>query len=296
MSPVPTPTVSILIPTRGGHDYLDVALGSIMPQARAAGADVIVVSDGPDAGVAEVTAAHQARLVALASARGVNGARNAGIQAAASELLVFTDNDVEAPPAWLPAILAGARAHPEVEVFGGPIRGRLEHGPRACGHEPPPITTLDAGPSDRDVPLVWGANMIIRRSALDRVGGFDESLSGRGDEEEWELRYRAAGGRIRYLAAAGLDHRRSAPDSRLTALTRAAYRQGREARRHDVRSGKPRPLPAELRILAGCAWHTVARRCAYGIVWGARSAGSLREALAERGTGRGREVVKERPA
>jgi GT2 family glycosyltransferase len=124
--------------------------------------------------------------------------------------------------------------------------------------------------------------MAIRRSAFERVGYFQDELSGRGDEEEWLLRYRASGGRIRYLAEAGLDHRRNARDARLRALTRAAYSQGREARRHDVRAGKERPLRAELRILAGCLWHTARRRCAYGIVMGARTAGSLREALAGR--------------
>ena len=65
-------------------------------------------------------------------------------------------------------------------------------------------------------------------------------------------------------------------------MIRAAFGQGREARRHDVRTGSTRPIRTELRILAGCAWHTVRRRCAYGIVMGARTAGSLREALAER--------------
>jgi hypothetical protein len=46
-----------------------------------------------------------------------------------------------------------------------------------------------------------------------------------------------------------------------------------------MRIGKPRSAGAEVRILAGCAWHTVRRRCAFGIVMGARAAGSLREAL-----------------
>jgi hypothetical protein len=98
------------------------------------------------------------------------------------------------------------------------------------------------------------------------------------------LRYTAAGGRIRYLAQALMIHRRAPSDARLGALTRAAYAQGREARRHDLRVGTARSVPAELRILAGCLWHTGRRRCAYGIVMGAKAAGSLREALAERGS------------
>jgi glycosyltransferase involved in cell wall biosynthesis len=277
-----TPTASIVVPTLRAPGYLDVTLGSVCPQAREAEAEVIVVSDGPDPQTAAVADRHSARLVALPQQRGLNAARNAGIEAARSDLIVFIDQDVDAPAGWLQAIISGAAEYSDCEVFAGRIRARLEGGPHGCGREPPPITTLEAGPEDRDVPLAWGANMAIRRSAFDRLGRFDESLHGRGNEDEWEYAYTAAGGRVRYLANAALDHRREREDSKLSVLARAAYGQGREARRHDIRTGRTRPIRAELRILAGCAWHTVRRRCAFGIVMGARAAGSLREALAQR--------------
>jgi GT2 family glycosyltransferase len=129
---------------------------------------------------------------------------------------------------------------------------------------------------------VFGGNTAFRKSAFERIGYFRDELSGRGDEEEWVLRYTGAGGRIRYLAQASMDHRRAPEDARLGALTRAAYAQGREARRHDVRVGWARSIQTELRILAGCVWHTARRRCAYGIVMGAKTAGSLRQAFADR--------------
>jgi GT2 family glycosyltransferase len=276
------PPASIVVPTMAGSDYLDVTLASVMPQANELGAEVIVVSDGPDMRRTEVTRRRGAALVTLPEHRGLNAARNAGVEAARSDLIVFIDGDIDAPRGWLAAVIDGARTYPDVEVFGGPIRPRLEQGPRGCGREAPPITTLDAGPNDRDVRRVWGANLTIRRSAFERLGRFDESIRGRGDEDDWEYRYVVEGGRIRYLARAGLDHRRAPADARLGVLTRAAYRQGRESRISDVRLGQQRPIHAELRVLAGCAWHTVRRRCAYGVVMGARSAGSLREALAER--------------
>ncbi len=278
-----TPIASILIPTYRGAGYLDVTLASIMPQAVAAGAEVIVIRDGPDPAVDAVTARHGARLLGFERQGGLNRGRNAGIAAARGDLLVFIDQDVRAPEGWLDAWVAGVSRYPELEVFAGPIDATLEHGPRSCGREPPPITHLDAGPEDRDVPWAWGANMAMRRSAFDRIGLFDEGLHGRGNEDEWELRWRAGGGRIRYLAGAGLVHRRDPRDSRLWALTRVAYTIGRESRRADVSAGTPRPARVELRALAGCAWHTVARRCAFGIVMGARCAGSLREMLTPAG-------------
>jgi GT2 family glycosyltransferase len=279
-TPTPaTPSASIILPTIGRPDYLQVALESVTGQARALDAEVVVVSDGADDRTAALAVAHGARLVSLSSRQGVNGARNAGIQAAAADTLIFLDDDVRVSPGWLEAMLAAIRSAPDCDVFAGAIRGQLEGGPRSCGREPPPISTYDFGPVDRDVPYVFGGNTAIRRSAFERIGQFRDELSGRGDEEEWVLRLTAAGGRLRYVAGATIDHRRTGNDARLPALARAAYRQGREARRHDIRVGKPRSIAAELRILAGCAWHAVRRRCAYGIVMGARAAGSLREAL-----------------
>jgi GT2 family glycosyltransferase len=276
------PTTSIVIPTRARPDYLDVTLRSITPQAAQADAEVLVVADADDRSTAIVAQSHGARLITVETP-GANAKRNAGVAASHTELLVFTDDDVEAPANWLQQLLKGAHGSPDHDVFGGPIEARLEGaGLRACGRESAPITTLDLGPADRDVPFVWSANMAVRRRALEDVGPFDETITIRGDEEDWQRRYAARGGRVRYLASAGLVHRRSAADATVGKLARAAYGHGRAARRYDARKGAAPPLRSELRTLAGCGWHTVRRRCANGIVLGAHTAGRLREALADR--------------
>jgi len=278
-----SPTASIVIPTRGRPDYLEVTLASVAPQATAADAEVIVVNDGGDDATDHVARRHGARVVPLTPPGGANAARNAGIHAADADLIVLIDDDVEVPPGWLAAILTGAAAAPGVGVFGGPIRARLEGpAPRACGREPAPITTLDLGGADRDGVLVWSANMALRRSALDLTGPFDPAISGRGEEEDWERRYIGRGGVVRYLAGAGLDHRRTAPDSTLSRLAATEYRHGRAARRYDVRKGSVPAMAAELQTLAGCIGHVFRRRCAIGIVLAAHAAGRMREALARR--------------
>jgi GT2 family glycosyltransferase len=277
----PKPKASVVIPTRDRPEYLRVTLASVVPQARRAAAEVLVIDDGRDPATAAMAEHHGARVIRPRGS-GANAARNAGIGAARGDLIVLIDDDVEAPPGWLAALLDGTAGSPERDVFGGPIRARLEGGgPRACGREPAPITTLDLGSQDRDVALVWGANMAIRRRALELVGEFDETISGRGEEEDWQRRYAARGGRIRYLAGAGLDHRRTREDATVRALSRAAYGLGRSARRYDARKGTVPSLGAELRTLAGCIWHVFRRRCAIGIVLGAHALGRLREALRE---------------
>jgi GT2 family glycosyltransferase len=268
---------AVVIPTRGRPSYLDVALASIAPQAAAAGAEVVVVDDS--AGLpanAAVAAAHGARYMALGAARGLNIARNAGVRASSGSLVVFVDDDVEVRPGWLGALLGAAAADPSAEAFTGPVHVRFDgRRLRMCGREGPPITFLDLGPDDRDTDRAWGVNLAIRRSAFARVGSFDERRSGGGDEEEWERRLLAAGGRIRYVAAAGLDHRRAGPDTRLRALMRAAYRRGAEVRRFDAEDGSAPSLAGELRVFVGCVWHAARRRCENGLVLAAHSLGRL---------------------
>lgn len=276
-------TATIVVPTRNRPGYLDVALASIAPQAAALGAELLVVLDGPDADSAAVAARHGARVLALPAPRGLNGARNAALDAAVGDPLVFVDDDVLAPPGWLRALLAGVAATPERDVFTGPIRAVLDGGgPHACGRDAPPITAFDAGPADTDVPLAWGANLTLRRAAVETAGRFDESIAIGGDEEEWQERHRAAGGRVRYVAAAGLDHRRTAADATLRALSRAAYHRGRAGRRTDVRKRVAPSLARELRTFAGCCWHVPRRLCLNGVVMAAHSAGRIAQTLRPR--------------
>ena len=241
------------------------------------------MSDGPDPAAARIAAAHGARHLALPEPRGANAARNAAVAATDSELVVFVDDDVLAPPGWLEAMLAGARATPDREVFGGPIQARLEGAARGPAGGSRPRSRRSS--SARTIATSSSCGARTWPCGAPRSSGSARSTrrsSCAATRRTGSAATRAAGGRTRYLAAAGLEHRRTAEDSTLARLTRAAYGQGRAARRYDVRKGTAPPLRAELRVLVGCAWHTGRRRCAIGIVMGAHSAGRLREATSRR--------------
>jgi GT2 family glycosyltransferase len=279
---VPAPA-AVILPTAGRPAYLDVALASIVPQARALGADVLVVDDGPSAETRAVAARHGARYVAHDRSRGLNAARNTGARETTASLLAYVDDDVEVHAGWLASLIVADASQPaDIGVFTGPILARFDgHELRFCGREDPPITHLDLGPQDRDCDHAWGANMAVRRAALRRVGPFDESRELYGDEQEWQARLKASGGRLRYVAGAALDHRRAGADARITALARAAYRRGRASRRFDVFKGTAPTPREELRVLAGCALHGPRFRCANGPILTAHSLGRLRSLLDE---------------
>jgi glycosyltransferase involved in cell wall biosynthesis len=284
IQPMDLPAVTVVVPTRGRAAYLEVTLDSLCRQRSRTAHELLVVDDGATDATPEVAERFGVRLIRHEERRSLNAARNTGLREAGADLIAFVDDDVLVPPGWLDAVVDGAARHPEGDAFGGPIRARFEgHTPRGCGREDPPITTLDLGSEDVEAPMVWGTNFAVRRSAVERIGEFDESLDrSHGDEENWLLRLQAAGGRIVYLADAGLDHRRNADDSGLGALARAAYHRGRGARSSDRRRGEAPSLGHELRVLAGCGWHTVRRACPQGLIMGAHAAGRLAEALRPR--------------
>jgi GT2 family glycosyltransferase len=284
-----TAPASIVIPTRARLAYLEVALSSIAPGAARLGVEVLVVDDGgPSRAARELAERFGARYEPHARPLGLNVARNTGVERSVGELVVFVDDDVRVGAAWLSALLEAAREHSDVDVFTGPIRARLEGssgwGSRSCGRERPPITTLELGERDADADYAWGANMAIRRAALERVGPFDASLEHGGDEQEWQERLRALapGARVLYVAGASVEHRRVGADARLRSLARASYIRGRAARRFDAWRGQAPALSTEVLTLAGCIGHVVRRRCPAGLTMVAHSSGRLREGLQQR--------------
>jgi GT2 family glycosyltransferase len=119
--------------------------------------------------------------------RGLDVARNRGMQEARGEVIAYIDDDCEADPGWLDALRV-AFADPDVDAVTGRVRpASLGEAPQRWfetqfsfdrGTRPRRFTQWDRRPW---YPL-WtggvgtGCNMAFRRRALDRVGGFDEIL------------------------------------------------------------------------------------------------------------------------
>lgn len=138
--------------------------------------DELIVVDS-----ASVDAVNVARAARAADARlerlerpGVNRARNHGWRVAAHDLIAYVDDDVVVDRGWADALAAAAAAH-EAAAF---ITGRLlplneaRHGHVAVKDdiEPAELSTLTRGD------LGHGANMLVRATALNAIGGWDESL------------------------------------------------------------------------------------------------------------------------
>lgn len=271
-------STTIIIPTRNRQQYLLSTVASIVAQIKpvAAQIDVVIVDDEPSAKTAAIAKQFAIHYIAHPRSLGPNAARNSAIAASESELLIFVDDDIEVGSGWLQAFLHIAAANPAVDVFAGRILARIEsHRPIGCGRENQPVTTLDLGQENQPTRYGWSANLAVRQRAFTRAGLFNAELPIYGDEEEWQDRHLASGGKTLYVADATVYHRRINSDARLRSLTHAAYHRGKAAQRYDQRQKRAPARSKELETLAGCLSHTLRYRCQNGIPMSAHSLGRL---------------------
>lgn len=167
--------------------------------------------------------------------QGKSFALNTGILASTGRIVVFTDDDVWIPPEWLTHAVDPLLARDDIQYIGGPVFGLWEAEPPAWIRGNPgllhgPIALVDYGQEPfifedrRRIPM--GVNMAVRRSLIDKVGGFHLGLERRGNslmgqgQAEFFFRTRAAGARGLYTPGMWLKH--TVPAAR---LTREYYRR-----------------------------------------------------------------------
>lgn len=206
---------------------------------------------------------------------GLSVARNRAISEGTGDLICFLDDDAEATPGWIAAMVDAVCRHNDVECFGGRLLLRLEgRAPRTCGKESLGAT-LDLGDDEQPTELIKGSNMAMRRSAFVRIGLFNPALVWRGDEENWMQRLREQGGRALYVPGAIVWHRRLASDLKLRNLLRTRFGWGIGQIQFNRETGGRFEPSVELRALRNSLVHAVRDRCTGGLLQAAVKMGAL---------------------
>jgi glycosyltransferase involved in cell wall biosynthesis len=167
--------ISVVIPCHNAAAFLDETLASVQAQTRAAD-EVIVVDDRSTDGSAEIARARGATVIEAPPPGRAAAARNAGWRHTRGELIAFVDADDRWLPHHLEIVARLLEAHPDaVLAFGRLQLFGLETGPYVGHHLP------GGGPVDARVPAAIHCAgpqtaVIIRRDALEAVGGYDETL------------------------------------------------------------------------------------------------------------------------
>lgn len=211
---MPQPRLSVILPTYDRAPALKRALAALLRQSADPSAyEIVVVENNCSDGTrAMVDASDDARVRLISEPRqGLSFARNAGLDAARSEIVAFTDDDVEVVPDWIETILTLLRKNPSADGVGGRVLPAWERGrPRWLTRAHwAPLALQDHGDTrrtfDRDHPIgLIGANVAFRRDVFDRIGRFSAHVqrvrNGIGSTEDHELltRLYAAGGRMLY--------------------------------------------------------------------------------------------------
>lgn len=228
------PGISVVIPTRDRPDLLRGTLGALARQAVPGGAfEVIVVADGckedAGAGLRTVDLPFPLRVVEQ-PASGAAAARNRGAAFAASPILLFLDDDMEASPGLLAAHLAAHNAHP-----GGVAIGHFRL-PRSGGNTDIVASHVDAWWGDRFSSMcreghrytfmdLFTGNVSLSRKLFLLAGRFDERFHGRaGEDYELAVRLMKRGARFRFVPEAACIHHDKPTPGR---MVERAYAEGR---------------------------------------------------------------------
>ena len=178
---------------RNEGERLIRCLQSLLPQVGR----VIFVDSGSTDGSAERAAEMGAEVVQLDMSKPFTAARarNAGFaKVSDGEFVQFVDGDCEVESGWIATALAAMAADPRLAITAGRRRERHPEASiynRLCDAE----WDTPIGPAQ-----AVGGDMLVRRAALQQIGGFDPTLIA-GEEPEMCLRMSRAGWSIRRLDA-----------------------------------------------------------------------------------------------
>lgn len=272
-----SPTVSVIVPTCNRAALLRACVESLIDQAFPLEQYEVIVADDAStdettkvvSDLASRTRRPTIRFLSLPRVGG-NGARNAGIKAAAGRILCFVDDDEMVQPSHIGTVVEHLERDPMLNGVGGPYRAFGQSRIRTCRRCIPGAADFP-GIGKRKVTWLFGGNMALRKVVFEQRGLFDEELSGF-QEYEWFCRSPAL--ELTYDPDLWVWHRRD--QHTLIQLCRSAWRQGKSFRLVNNKLGR-NAAPSILRLLR-CAGHGVVRLCGEGLVLACREAGALKGA------------------
>ena len=269
----------VVIPTWRRPSELARCLEGLGRQTRAADRVILVVRENDQVTKKFLETSDADRLtfsVTNVIEPGVVAALNCGLAAAAeADIITFADDDTVPRPDWLERIEGHFAADPCLGALGGRDElhppsmeapqatvGKLRWYGRLTGNH-----HLGVGRA-REVDVVKGANMSLRRAALDHAH-VDERLQGPGAQAHWEidlcLAVKRRGWKLVYDPAVLVDHypaERPEDDSRLGPVTGMTL----EHVIHNETYLLLKWLPWRRRIAAVTYWLLVGTRLAPGLL------------------------------
>lgn len=244
------PELSIVLVSYNTRAILARTLEALLDDLQGIDAEIIVVDNASSDGSAALVRQRFPCVTLLENAenRFYAAGNNQGLAASRGRHVLLLNPDAEPRPGTIPAMLADMTAHREAGILSCRLLfpdGRLQ---RNCSRrrsyaqlllEYTPLRLLFPGQrqrllatqwyqdwdrtTSRDVDVLPGSCLLVRREVIERVGGLDERLRMYFAEDDWCLRIREAGFQVRYAAVGDVIHPEGASVRQAAGLARRMY-------------------------------------------------------------------------
>ena len=191
--------ISFVVPAYNEEKHLGKALAAILSETKRAGcaAEIIVVNNASTDGTAEVAASFPEVIVVDEPVKGLVQARRAGYLRASGELIANVDADTIVTDGWLARVLEEFRRRPRMVALSGPyiyydVSKRTRAAVRAFYVMGYGFYVLNRFVL-RSGSLLQGGNFVVRRTALEKIGGYNPVFSFYGEDTDLARRLNRVG-------------------------------------------------------------------------------------------------------
>ena len=187
--------LSIVIPAHNEQAYIAACLESVGAEIsrNPCEAEVIVVNNASSDNTGEIARAFSGVLVVDEPKKGLSRARNTGFLHSTGDIIANVDADMILPRGWVKTVLDEFRLNENLVALSGPV---IHYDLPGTTRVLVRIYYLAAVGVHfiyhrvlRKGAVLQGGNFVVRRSALERVGGFDERFEFYGEDTDigWRL-------------------------------------------------------------------------------------------------------------
>jgi glycosyltransferase involved in cell wall biosynthesis/GT2 family glycosyltransferase len=195
---------SVLVCTHNRPEGLRKLISSLKPQLKEKlDCELIIFNDGTHSSAYDAVIATDNSWINYHSSSvnlGIATARNRVASHARGEFLIFVDDDCEVEDGWLDWLLSRIQHQPNIDIIAGEVRPNLRDQSSTTANMQVMFNLIPRTRIVNQNVLFVTANLAIRHSFFDALGGFSEAgdFLGAGEDTEFALRSAELGARVEF--------------------------------------------------------------------------------------------------